>query len=98
MKQKAETKKLPKQVSQEFVDQIQSLTIDELKARIVELQIQNGENEAFKESLAYVQAKSEFDYAKETFDMVAGPVRDTTTAIKNKTKLLLERLRDKGAI
>lgn len=96
MKQKAETKKLPKHVSQEFVDSIQNTTIDELKARIVTLQLQNQENEAFKESEKYVQAKAEYDQAKDKFDLVAGPVKEVSVGIKNKTKLVIERLKEKG--
>ena len=95
---KTQTKKLPKFVTQEFVDSIQSLSAEELKARIVELQVQNEINEQFKESKQYIQAKSEFDYAKETFDMVAGPVKDTTVSIKNRTKLLVERLQELGKV
>lgn len=93
---KDQTKKLPKYVSQEFVDSLNNMTIEELKARIVSIQLQNQENEAFKESEAYVKAKGEFDYAKERFDLVVGPVRETTSSLKNKTKLVIERLKEKG--
>lgn len=97
MKQKAETKKLPKGVTQEFVDSIQAMKIDELKSLIVTMQMQNAENEAFKESEKYLQAKAEFDTAKERFELVAGPVKDVTVSLKNRTKLVIERLKDKGA-
>jgi len=90
--------KLPKGVSQEFIDSIQSLSTDELKARVVTLQIQNDENEVFKTGDEYVKAQEEFSVAKERFNLVAGPVRDVTVSIKNKTRLIIERLKEKGAI
>lgn len=90
------TKKLPKGVTSEFIDSIAGLSIDALKARIVEIQLQNEENELFKESDAYINAKAEFDTAKERYQLVVGPVRETTTTLKNKTKLIIERLKEKG--
>jgi hypothetical protein len=93
---KAPTIKLPKGVSQEFVDGIQAMSTDQLKAEIVRLQVQNQENEAFKESDQYVQEKQTFEQAKAQFDLIAGPVKDTTTMVKNRTKLVVERLTEKG--
>lgn len=93
---KEQKKKLPKGVDETFVDGLNAMTIDELKARIVSLQVQNQENEAFKESENYVQAKAEFDYAKERFDLVVGLVKETTNILKNKTKMVIERLKEKG--
>lgn len=88
--------KLPKGVDQTFVDEIQSQTIDQLKATIVRLQLQNEENEAFKESEEYLAAKATFDYARDSWGEVNGPVKDTTVSIKGKTKLVIERLKEKG--
>lgn len=93
---KAVTKKLPKGVSQEFIDSIQGLDTLDLKARIVQIQVQNEENELFKESEAYLNAQAEYDIAKDRYQLVVGPVRDVTKELKNKTKLLVERLREKG--
>ena len=84
-------KKLPKQIDEAFYNTVQSMTIDELKAKIVSLQVQNEENNAFKESEAYVQAQAEYQ-------LVVGPVRDVARSIKAKTKFVLELLKDKGAI
>jgi hypothetical protein len=95
---KADTAKLPKGIDQTFVDDIQSLSVESLQERVYQYQIANAENEEFKESADFISAQAEFDQAKERYQLVAGPVRDTTTAIKNKTKLLIERLRDKGAL
>jgi hypothetical protein len=96
MKIRPQTPKLPKGVPQEFVDSIASMSTDELKATIVRLQVQNQENEAFKESEAYVRAEDEFKMAKERHALVAGPVKDVTVSVKNKTKLVVERLKEKG--
>lgn len=85
-------------IDQTFIDEITSQTVDQLKATIVRLQIQNEENEAFKESQEYIQAKSEYDLAKEKWNEVAGPIRDVTKVIKNKTKLVIDRLKEKGAV
>lgn len=93
---KVPTKKLPKGISQEFVDSIQSMTIDNLKAQIVILQVQNQENELFKESEKYVAADDEFKVARDRHNEVVGPVKETAVSLKNKTKLVVERLKDRG--
>ena len=89
-------KKLPKYIDSTFVDSIQALTIEELKSRIVQLQLQNEENEQFKESEKYLQAKASYDYAKEAYNEVVGPVKETTAILKAKTKLIIERLKERG--
>jgi len=95
---KADALKLPKGVDQTFVDDIQGLSIEALQERVYQLQVSNAENEAFKESREFEAAQAEYDYAKERYNLVAGPVRDVTVAIKNKTKLLIERLKERGAV
>jgi hypothetical protein len=95
---KEKKSQLPKGVDETFVDSLQGASTDDLKATIVRLQIQNQENESFKESPDFISAKAEFDYAKERFDQVAGPVKDCTVAVKNKTKMVVERLKEKGAV
>ena len=81
--------KLPKGVDETFVQNLQSMSTDELKATVVRLQMQREEVQQVKESDAYKAAK-------DAFDLVAGPVRDTNTALKNKTKLVVDRLKEKG--
>lgn len=95
---KADVSKLPTGVDQVFVDNIQAMTIDQLTSLIVALQIQNQENEAFKESEGYLRAVDEFSLAKERHSLVVKPVKDVTVSIKNKTKLVVERLKEKGAV
>lgn len=93
---KAQTKKLPAGVSQQFVDSLDNTTTVELKAMIVNLQLDNEINEQYKESVEFLQAKEEYDHAVDRFKLVAAPVKDITTSIKNKTKLIIERLKEKG--
>lgn len=88
--------KLPVGVNQEFIDNIQAMTIDQLKATIVLLQVQEQENAAFKESPDFIKAQDEYDFAKDRYNQVAGPVKETSTSIKNRTKMVVERLKEKG--
>ncbi len=46
-------------------------------------------NNEFKKSQAYKEAS-------EAHQLVVGPVKDTARAIKNKTKLAIQRLKDMG--
>ena len=82
----------------EFTSEIQSLTVDQLKARVVALQVQFQENEAFKETPEFQAAQEEFDYAKERYNQVAGPVKETAAVLKNRTKAVITALREKGGI
>lgn len=93
---KVQKAKLLKGVTQEFVDALDAQTTDQLKALVVQLQLQNLDNEEFKTSDAYVTEQEIHTQAKERFDLVAGPVRETTTSLKNRTKLAVERLIEKG--
>lgn len=93
---KVQKDKLLKGVTQEFMDSLDALTTDNLKAMVVQLQLQNQENEEFKLSEQYAQEQDIHAQAKERFDLIAAPVRDTTTALKNRTKLVIERLKEKG--
>lgn len=90
--------KLPAGVSQQFVDNLQGMQPDELKALIVTLQVQNQENEAFKESEQFQAAQEAFDQAKAQYQLVAGPVKEVTASIKNRTKLVIERLKERGVV
>lgn len=96
MNKEQKAQRLPTGVDQSFVDSLQSMQTDELKSLIVSLQVQNAENEQFKESEGYLNAVDEFTLAKERHAMVVKPVKEVTTSIKNKTKLVIERLKEKG--
>lgn len=83
--------KLPAGIDETFVSEIESLSSEDLKGRIVQLQAAKEDNDAFKLTEGYVQAKDDWE-------MVSGPVRDTNRAIKNKTKMIIELLKQKGAL
>lgn len=93
---KVQKAKLLKGVTQEFSDGIEAQTTDQLKAVVVLLQLQNQNNEEFKNSETYLQEQDVYASAKERFDLVAGPVKETTVSIKNRTKLVIARLIEKG--
>ena len=87
---------LPKGVSQEFLDNINTMSTDQLKAEIVTLQLQNDENEEFKSTEGYLEAEEEFQTAKDRYGLVVGPVKELTIGIKNRTKEVIKRLKEKG--
>jgi hypothetical protein len=88
--------KQPKGIDNEFLATIDSMSIDQLKASVVSLQVQAQENEAFKESPGFISAQEEFDDAKERYQLVAGPIKETAAILKNRTKAVIERLKEKG--
>lgn len=89
---KQQKRKLPAGVDETFVEEIQRLSVEQLKERIVQLQAAKEQDvDGFKKSQGYLDAKA-------SWDAVNGPVRDTATAIKNKTKMILEKLKEQGAI
>ena len=86
---KQTSKRLPAGVSEEFVDSLNNCTIDELKAKIVQLQLDNESNNQFKESQGYQDALA-------AYQLVVGPVKEVSRSLKNRTKMVIERLREKG--
>ncbi len=83
--------KLPRGVDEAFVDSINSMSTEDLCGLVVILQTGLSEVEAYKQAEVYQQAS-------ETYRMVVGPVRDAATSLKNKTKLVIERLKERGAV
>lgn len=96
MAKQEKTQKLPKGVTEEFLDEVNSMSTDSLKATVVRLQVQNQENEEFKAGPAFQAELEAFEHAKARFDITAGPVKDTTVSIRNRTKIVVERLKEKG--
>ena len=88
--------KLPFGVEQDFLNSLQSMPREELTALVVRLQMHAQENDAFKESPEFIAAQEEFDYAKERYNLLAVPIRDTAKALKNKTRAVIEVLKSKG--
>ena len=86
------------EVPQEFIDSINAMPIDALKALVVNLQVRQQENEAFKDSDVYQAEVSKLKIARDKFNEVAGPVRDLAKLLKLETNLVLERLKERGAL
>ena len=93
---KDQVKKQPIGIDNDFLASISGLSIEDLKAFIVRLQIQAEENEAFKETLEFLKVQDEFDAAKESYNLVAGPIKETAKILKNRTKAVIECLKQKG--
>jgi hypothetical protein len=82
---------LPFGIDESFVDSLNTMSTDEIKSLIVRLEGQKEEAEEMKRSQGYLEAKV-------AFDMVKGPYQDTKKALRNKTKLAVERLKEKGGL
>jgi hypothetical protein len=74
-----------------FAAEVETLTAEELKARIVRMQETLGESEAHKE------ANDSLKEARQAVSELAGPYNDVKKAVKLKTKYILELLKEKGA-
>lgn len=90
--------KQPVGIDNEFLAEIESMSTDALKARVVTLQVQAEENEAFKETPEFEAAQAAYDDAKETYQYVAGPIKETAASLKNRTKAVIKRLQERGAV
>jgi len=101
---KVPKKKFPKGIDETFVLEIETLSADELKSRLVHYQSELEITVAFlkcdEEVLPEEQLAGAYKVQdlKAAYDEVAGPVRDTKAALNNKTKLILKALREKGAL
>lgn len=84
-------RKLPKNVDESFAEEMDRASVDQLKAKIVELQAGLDTAQEFKKSQAYLDAKAEWN-------MVSGPTNDTIKAVRAKTKYVIDGLKEKGAI
>jgi len=74
----------------DFCNEVNSLTSEQLKARIVQLQQALSESEEHKNSNEVLQA------AKAEIKELSGPYRDVKKAVKSKTAYILELLRNQG--
>lgn len=75
----------------DFVQEVDTLTIDQLKARIVQLQ------QALEESEAHKEANEALASAKAELSELSGPYRDVKKAVGLKTKYIIELLKEKGS-
>jgi hypothetical protein len=74
----------------DFVQEVDTLTGDQLKARIVQLQ------QALEESNAHKEANDDLTAAKANVTELNGPYQDVRKAVQLKTKYLIELLKEKG--
>jgi hypothetical protein len=74
----------------DFCNEVQSLTADELKARIVALQ------QALDESEEHKAQNMDLRDARHVVSELAGPYRDVKKAVKAKTSYLIELLKNQG--
>jgi len=85
-------KKLPMGVTDEFVDDLNSLDVLGIKSKIVTMQ------QGLAEAQTFLKENEEIVDLKDQLKMIEGPTRDTIKVLKNRTKYTLERLEERGAI
>jgi len=90
MAKKSKEKELPFGVTQEFLSEVASMTVEQKKNAIVKLEneIENASEEV-KLNDAIINAKNQLDY-------VQGPFKDSIKTFKNRKKILLKELKDAG--
>ena len=86
------TPKMPVGITDEFVDELNSLDIPDIKSKIVVMQ------QDIAESRAFLKDNEDITDLREKLKLVEGPTRDTTKVLKNRTKYALERLKERGAL
>jgi hypothetical protein len=83
--------KLPFGITQEFVDEINSSSSEDLKSKMISLQKYLVETESELSINPHIQK------AKTELKIIAGPYQDTRRALRNKLKLSVKRLEEIGA-
>lgn len=85
-------KKEPLGITPEFKDEVARMSSDQKKAIVFNLQAESVKVTGFlKEDRAVTSAK-------EAYEMIAGPARDTLKALKNRTKYIINDMKDSGEI
>lgn len=74
----------------EFCSEVETLSADELKARIVQLQ------RALEDSENHKDNNEDLKSARSEVSELSAPYRDVKTAVKLKTKYIIELLQEKG--
>lgn len=74
----------------EFLIEVQRLSAEELEARISQLQVGLEESRSHKEENEALKA------AKEEVALLTGPYRDVESAVKLKTKVIIDLLKEQG--
>lgn len=87
---KTEKKKLPFGVSDEFVGELESSSIEQIKAMIVRFQ------EGIDEAQTFLKTDEKVLELKSAYDEAKGPSVDTVKALRNRTKLAIDALKKSG--
>jgi hypothetical protein len=80
--------KLKSGVTQEFVDRIEALATVDKRDLIVEIQKQIDDANTF------LKTKQEILDLQAQLDLIKGPTQDTLRDLKNRTKFLIDRLKE----
>ena len=84
--------KLPKGITEEFVAEVETMSADALKGRIVSMQ------KDLQDCQVFLDTKKEIVDMKAELKLLTGPTQETMTFLKNRTKHVLKLLGDKGAL
>ena len=84
--------KLPFGVSSEFVEEIAAASTEVLKAKIVTMQ------KDLDEVITFLKTDTKLEELKNAVKEVEGPSRDTKKSLNNRTKLVINGLRERGAL
>ena len=105
MSPKENKKKLPFGLNEEFVEEMERASTEELKARVITIQTQIEESQAFlKGDLDKIEDEKQREGArtlqelKANYTEAASPVRDALKSLKNRNKFVMEQLKKNGAI
>lgn len=88
---KAQKKKYPAGIDETFVEEVEALSTDNLKSRLV------GLNDGIDQAQDFLKKQEVLDL-KAAYDEVAGPSRDAVRHGRAKIKFLLNLLREKGGL
>lgn len=88
---KAQKKKLPVGITEEFVSEVEAASIDELKSMIVRFQ------EGINDAQMFLKENEKVLDLKAAYEEAAAPSRETVKSLRNRTKMVLDTLKKMGA-
>lgn len=89
---KEKKKKMPLGITEEFVSECDSASSDNLKAMVVQIQGQADEARTF------LKEDERLQELKAAYDEAAAPTRETLKVLKNRTKFIVDALKQQGAL
>lgn len=93
MRQKKEKKpKLPKGVTEEFVSSVDSSSTEDLQSMIVRMQ------KDLDDVSIFLKTNVEIARLKEELTEIESPAKETRTVLNNRTKMVIEALKSRGAL